>query len=868
MENRTEKPTANIRLKKIDRYQETQEPLKEHSPKITNADDQCCKAKEGFVFAPFAPFRGRLFALAITVLLFSIFADPVSAQNGTGINGRVTDAQGASVAGATVSLYQRANASEKLTTATNSQGEYRFEKLAAGVFLLEIKAVGFTRVTAKEVTIERSKQATLDVQLEIAGVKEEVVVIASSTPQTVDEVSKETTVIGSKEIETRDEYSIADALRTVPGLRVQQLGGPGRLTSIKARGLRNADTAVLIDGQRLRDAAGINGDALAFITDLLVTDIDRVEVLRGSGSSLYGTNAIGGVVNIVTDEGGGPTRGSFLLEGGSLRYLRGRATLAGSAADNRIAYSAGITHLNVARGIDDDDATRNTSAQGRALFRLSPTMTLSARLYATDSFVQLNNNADTVANLPATGIINAIPLTDSEFTRFVNGTPVSQLIAGNATFIPDANDPDNSSNSNFFLGSVTFTHRPFEKFGYTLSYQGLKTDRNNINGPGGIGFQPFGGAARSAFDGRIQTLNARADFQIGSWNAFAIGYEFENENYVNDNFEPDNTFSKVDVVQKSAAFFVQDQMRFFDNRLQLSAAFRAQGFTLERPQFTPANNPPYNLASFNSPDAAYTGDVSVAYFFAQTNTKIRAHVGNGYRVPSLFERFGTFFSSFSNSFTALGDPRLRSERSIAFDAGLDQSLASDRVRLSTTYFYTRLQEVIGFGAVPSPDPFGRCGFFGCSGYLNTGGGLARGVETSFAATPTRSLDLFASYTYTNSDQRAPQASGIISSFVTPDHQFTFVATQRVGQRITINFDFWSTSNFLAPMFSSTTFATRVYRFDGARKADLGASYTLPVNERLSLKFFGRVENLFDYGYYENGFRTPGATGRGGIVLQF
>lgn len=64
--------------------------------------------------------------------------------------------------------------------------------------------------------------------------------------------------------------------------------------------------AVLIDGQRFRDAAAPQGDASGFLEDLIVTDVSRVEVLRGSGSSLYGTNAIGGVINLVTDEGGGP----------------------------------------------------------------------------------------------------------------------------------------------------------------------------------------------------------------------------------------------------------------------------------------------------------------------------------------------------------------------------------------------------------------------------------------------------------------------------------------------------------------------------------------------------------------------------------
>ena len=185
-----------------------------------------------------------------------------------------------------------------------------------------------------------------------------------------------------QEIDERDESAISEALRTVPGLRVQQLGGPGSFTSIKTRGLRNEDTAVLIDGLRFRDAAAPQGDASGFLEDLIVTDVSRVEVLRGSGSSLYGSNAIGGVINLVTDEGGGPFHGNLLAEGGGLGMFRGRAQVAGGARNDSIVYSAGFSHLNVTRGIDGQDEARNSSGQGRILFRLTPTTTLSGRIYA------------------------------------------------------------------------------------------------------------------------------------------------------------------------------------------------------------------------------------------------------------------------------------------------------------------------------------------------------------------------------------------------------------------------------------------------------------------------------------------------------
>ncbi|HKS10685.1 MAG TPA: TonB-dependent receptor [Pyrinomonadaceae bacterium] len=807
---------------------------------------------------------------AVFVLVLVAIAATAQAQTDSSnatISGQVKDPQNANVAGATVTLYGR-DRSFSLVTSTDSNGAYSFKHLAPGEYLVEAEASGFALATAQTVNLTRGQSATLDIALQLSGLRSSVVVTASDTPQTVDEVSKALTVVDTQEIEERNEFAIPESLRTVPGLRVQQLGGPGSFTSIKTRGLPSEDTAVLIDGIRFRDSASTQGDASGLLEDLIVTDVSRLEVLRGSGSSLYGSNAVGGVVNVVTDEGGGPVHGSVLGEGGNLGLFRTRAHVAGGVNNNRVVYSAGFSFLNVTRGIDNDDEARTTSGQGRILFRLTPTATLTGRIYTANSRLQLNNSPEGIGNLPPTGIIEAIPLSPAEQLRFEAGVPSDQLNIGNATFVPAANDPDNLRKANFFDGAVIFNQRPTESFGYTISYQGLATNRSSINGPLGVGFQPFGGTTRSDFDGRIHTINARVDVQAGQFNYITGGYEFEHESFTNPSFQvnpSDN--SDVDVSQRSHALFVQDQLRLLDDRLQIAGAFRAQFFKLNEPRFTPAASAPYAGITFQSPPAAYTGDGSVAYTFRSSGTKLRGHVGNGYRAPSLFERFGTAFDSFFG-YSIFGDPRLEPERTIAFDAGIDQTLANNRVRVSATYFYTQLRQVIIFdfsGLIDfTTDPFGRFG-----GYLNTNGGIARGAEVELRATPTRSLNLTAAYTFTKAQQRTPQVPGTIRSLVIPDHQFSLVATQRIGRRLLVNFDFSASSNYLGAIFDPVTFASRGYRFKGLAKADLGASYSLPLgDDKRQLRFFGYVDNLFDREYFESGFRTPGRTGRAGASFVF
>src|SRR5207249_12039539 len=138
---------------------------------------------------------------------------------------------------------------------------------------VEAEASGFARARAAPIRLDHGTAKTLNLTLLLAGVREEVTVTAASTAQAVDEVSKALTVVGRQEIEERDEFAVSEALRTTPGLRLQQLGGPGALTSIKTRGMRNEDTALLIDGQRLRDVAAPQADGSSLLGDLIVTNV-------------------------------------------------------------------------------------------------------------------------------------------------------------------------------------------------------------------------------------------------------------------------------------------------------------------------------------------------------------------------------------------------------------------------------------------------------------------------------------------------------------------------------------------------------------------------------------------------------------------
>jgi iron complex outermembrane receptor protein len=249
----------------------------------------------------------------------------VFAKHGATISGRVSEDN--NPVKTTVVLQK--NGYEIRRTRTDENGYYKFESVLDGRYTLVVLNLNAIYIgnEPKEISITNNQSVTIDFtflsspveRTSSSFIREEVTVIASGSTQSLDEVSKTVNIIGGQELRDRADFSLVESLRSIPGFRVQQLGGFGRLASIKTRGLRNQDTAILIDGIRFRDATAITGDATPFLSDFTLTSVDRIEVLRGSGSSLYGTNAIGGTIDFQTPK---PKPGFHGQIGGAFQTAR------------------------------------------------------------------------------------------------------------------------------------------------------------------------------------------------------------------------------------------------------------------------------------------------------------------------------------------------------------------------------------------------------------------------------------------------------------------------------------------------------------------------------------------------------------------
>src|SRR5271155_3304887 len=160
-----------------------------------------------------------------TLLCFLLSATLARAQSGASITGTVTDPQGQPVPAATLTLFSRTGAAGNATT-SDTAGAYRFEGLPAGDYLLRAAAPGFALFLAEDIHLSADAVTKRDVVLQVAGVREEVVVTASGTPQLPEHVSKAATVIDQSDADARDVSAMSDVVDLVPGVRVQQLGGP------------------------------------------------------------------------------------------------------------------------------------------------------------------------------------------------------------------------------------------------------------------------------------------------------------------------------------------------------------------------------------------------------------------------------------------------------------------------------------------------------------------------------------------------------------------------------------------------------------------------------------------------------------------
>jgi outer membrane cobalamin receptor len=323
-----------------------------------------------------ARFSFRLSTRLISILFLALAAQgfsPVRAmEQGPGpvyssVTGTVLDPDGRPVANAEVLLTQAASVAARART--DGSGAFRADRLPPGRYDVHVALEGF-RADPLPIAIAGGEARRVEIRLHLSAVSESVVVSASQLDVPLSLVADSASVITARDIEARQLETVADALRLVPGLDVARNGGRGSVTSVFARGGESDYSLVLINGVRV-NAFGGGFD----FSQLPSSNVERIEAVRGPGSALFGSDAIGSVVQIVTRRGGKP-RADATLEAGSLATTRLTASSSGSrgrwnwgGAIERVS-SDGFTGIAPATGerVSNDDY-RSHQATGTATWR-------------------------------------------------------------------------------------------------------------------------------------------------------------------------------------------------------------------------------------------------------------------------------------------------------------------------------------------------------------------------------------------------------------------------------------------------------------------------------------------------------------------
>jgi vitamin B12 transporter len=320
---------------------------------------------------------------------FSVVLPKLQAQTTTAtINGTLSDPSGAAVVDAKVIAKISPSATESAETRSRSDGKFTLT-VAPGRYRVTIEHPSFTRVE-EEFTLAAGENRTWEVRLELEKLSSSVVVTATAEPTTAESAPVAVDVITGQDINNSEEIWLAPMLETAQGVSMGQTGAYGGLDSIFLDGGNSNFTKVLVDGTPVNQPGG----ALDF-SNLTLENIDKIEIVHGASSALYGSDALTGVVQIFTHRGT-TTTPQLTLEGdgGTFDTGHGGAQLSGLLGAFDYSAYAGFFSTN---GQGANDALHDTTLSGNFGWRFSNTDTLR---------LSVRNNAST-AELPGQTLLGA-----------------------------------------------------------------------------------------------------------------------------------------------------------------------------------------------------------------------------------------------------------------------------------------------------------------------------------------------------------------------------------------------------------------------------------------------------------------------------
>lgn len=631
-----------------------------------------------------------------------------------------------------------------------------------------------------DIALGKDENRKQDMRLVLSALESQVVVSASLGGALMPQIGSSVSLATLQDIEERGAQSALEVIRGIPGVEVNQTGRRGGVTGIHIRGGESKYNAVMVDGMQLNEFGG------AFDMAAIPADgIERIEITRGPQSALYGSNAVTGAINVVSRRGEGPPKFTALAEGGS-HYTRRFAT-GGSGLTRGFSWAYDLSRL------DSDGAVANDNYRTQSAF-LSLGYSQARRQLRFGFFGNANHS----------------------------GAPG-----------PYGSDPAGT-----FTGIDTVSRGKQNLFGYQLGYTEQISSRVRQVSTVSLTTNDLFYHLNLWGDYRAESLrgvfNTRSEITLSNTDTLAAGFEFNREQIRHD-YITDSQFSPFLLPRTSLAYFVENRWSPSD-RLYLIAGIRFDNLrTHSIPPDAWGSRPFIPESSIVKANPR----ISAAYIAREGDsdglvggTRIHGSFGTGIRPPDGFEL------AFTNN------PELKPERSISFDAGMEQRLFSNRAVVDFTYFFNRFEDQI----VTLGGSLQNLSQYTSDNLKNS---RAQGFELSFRINPLQSLELGGQYTFLDTTVLALDGSNLANApyqvgqelLRRPRHSASYNIAWR-HKRLTL-----STHAYLrgAVLDAEPAFGSPFYTNKGYVRADAGLSYRLPKG----VEIYGRLNNFLNQKYEES-----------------
>ncbi len=612
----------------------------------------------------------------------------------------------------------------------------------------------------------------------------EIVVTASRIATPLKEIATSVTVITKQELEQTKKATVIEVLQEVLGISILQSGPVGSSASVMLRGANSEHTLVMIDGVEVNDP--ITPARTYDFSHLRVEGIERIEILRGPQSTLYGSDAMAGVINIITKKGQGKPRFHLSSLGGSYETFSGTAGLTGNV--ERLHYSfwassltsQGFSAANAAlEGNTEADGYKNLSLSARAGYKASDNIDLDFSARFIDTKSDIDNYGSAFGDDP-----NNIQTYDSLYLKgHIRGLFLKNRWEQKLTL--------SHVNSNRETDNPTDEQHPFD-------------------------------SDRSLYKSSMIKLDWQNNLFLHKSNTLTFGAEYQQE-------QGESSYHSESVWGPSTSFFplkkahntgiyIQDQMRL------AGVFFMTAGMRLD---------------THSQSGLSRTYRIAPAFFIQQTNTKLKATFGTGFKSPSLYQLYAP-----GNIWGPIGNESLKPEETTSWDLGIEQDLWDGKVRLGGTYFSNLFENLMEYDYT--------------QGYINITNASSKGVEFFLEFAPAENLAFSASYSnIVAKDQNTGE-----SLLRRPKDKFTanlnvrFLAKARlrlslthIGARDDQEWIDW--------------ISTRV-QMDPFSLLNCTISWDIFPNIQLYL----RMDNILDQQYeLIKGYGTPGLSAYGGFKIQ-